>query len=117
MATVDRNRLEELLYEALETEQGGIKVYETAVRCARNDDLVKEWSKYLDQTRNHEVVMLRVLEAFGLDAGVQTPGRRDRASKGRDPRRLDGGGAGRRRPRPRSWSPRSAWSRPRPRTT
>jgi rubrerythrin len=70
-----RQQLEELLFQALETERGGIKIYEAAVRCAKNDDLKKEWGEYLDQTRNHEVVMLRVLAAFGLDPETMTPGR------------------------------------------
>ena len=70
-----RKQLEELLYQALETERGGIKIYEAAVGCAKNDDLKKEWGEYLDQTRNHEVVMLRVLDSFGLDAETMTPGR------------------------------------------
>ena len=77
-----REQLVELLYQSLETERGGIKIYETAVRCAQNDDLKKEWGKYLDETRNHEVVMLRVLGAFNLDAQTETPGRRIVRSKG-----------------------------------
>ncbi len=68
-------QLEELLVQALETERGGIKIYETAVRCAVNDDLKKEWGEYLSQTRNHEVVLLRVLDVFGLDSETMTPGR------------------------------------------
>ena len=72
---MDRDRLNELLFQALETERGGIQVYENAVDCAQNDDLKKEWTKYLEQTTNHEVVMLRVLDAFGLDADTETPGR------------------------------------------
>jgi rubrerythrin len=73
--TMERKQVEELLYQALETERGGIRVYEAAVRCARNDDLKKEWGEYLEQTRNHEVVMLRVLDAFGLEPETATPGR------------------------------------------
>jgi len=72
---MNREQLVELLYQSLETEQGGVKVYETAVRCAQNDDLKKEWGEYLDQTRNHETVMLRVLDGFGLDPSTETPGR------------------------------------------
>ena len=79
---MDRDQLKELLYQALETERGGIKIYETAVRCATNDDLKKEWGEYLDQTRNHEVVMLRVLDAFGLDPQTMTPGREIVRDKG-----------------------------------
>ncbi len=79
---MNRQQIVELLYQSLETERGGIKIYETAVRCAQNDDLKKEWGKYLDETRNHEVVMLRVLDAFGLDAQTETPGRRIVRTKG-----------------------------------
>ena len=35
-----------------------------------------EWTKYLEQTQNHEVVMLRVLDNFGLDPETDTPGRK-----------------------------------------
>jgi hypothetical protein len=68
-------QLEELLYQALETEQGGIKVYETAITCAVNDDLRKEWSEYLEETKTHENVLLNVFESLGLDPEVRTPGR------------------------------------------
>jgi rubrerythrin len=82
MASVDRARLEELLYQALETERGGVRIYETAVRCARNEDLKKEFGEYLEQTRNHERIVLGVLGAFGLDPGTETPGRRIVRDKG-----------------------------------
>ena len=65
----------ELLYQALETEMGGIQVYETALRCARNDDLREEWQGYLEQTRNHERIVLEVFSAVGLDPEADTPGR------------------------------------------
>ncbi len=64
-----------LLYEALETEKGGVLVYETALRCVINDDLRKEWEKYLKQTRNHVTVLLNVFKRFGLNPDVETPGR------------------------------------------
>jgi hypothetical protein len=70
-----RDQMEELLYQSLETERGGVQIYATAVGCALNDDLKKEWTKYLEQTQNHEVVMLRVLDNFGLDPETDTPGR------------------------------------------
>jgi rubrerythrin len=67
--------LQDLLYQSLETEQGGIKVYETAITCAVNDDLRKEWSEYLEETRHHEQVLLGVFEAFGLDSTARPPSR------------------------------------------
>ena len=71
-----KEQFHELLYQALETEAGGVQVYETAIRCAVNADLKEEWNKYLDQTRTHEQMMRRVLEIMGLDPAKDTPGRR-----------------------------------------
>jgi len=65
----------ELLYQALETERGGIQVYETALKCVVNADLKKEWEEYLDQTRNHERIVLEVMDALALDPDMETPGR------------------------------------------
>jgi rubrerythrin len=73
---VNKEQLHELLYQALETEQGGIAVYSTALRCAINDDLAKEWQEYLDQTTNHEAIVRTLFEQLGLDPSVDTPGRR-----------------------------------------
>ena len=70
-----REQLTELLYQGLETEMGGTKVYETALRCAQNEELKEEWEEYLEQTQNHVQVMLGVFNAFGLDPEAQTPGR------------------------------------------
>jgi rubrerythrin len=68
-------QVRELLYQALETEKGGIRVYETALRCVQNEDLKKEWEEYLEQTQNHEQIVLRLMETFGLDPSKETPGR------------------------------------------
>ncbi len=67
--------LEDLLYQALETEQGGITVYETAIECAVNEDLREEWQNYLEETRRHEQVLLGVLKSFGLDPLARPPSR------------------------------------------
>ena len=71
----DAEQLQELLYQALETELGGIEVYRTALECARNDDLKKEWKEYLAQTTRHRDILLRVFQTLGLDPDAQTPGR------------------------------------------
>jgi rubrerythrin len=65
----------ELLYQALETELGGVQIYQTAVRCAVNDDLKKEWEEYLEQTKNHVRVVENVFTRLELDPEVETPGR------------------------------------------
>ncbi|HEY9321642.1 MULTISPECIES: hypothetical protein [unclassified Achromobacter] len=68
-------QINELLYQALETEIGGLSVYETAVSCAINEDLKKEWKEYLEETRTHQRVLLTVFEQLGLDPETQSPGR------------------------------------------
>ena len=77
MATKELNKdqVNELLYQALETEVGGVQVYKTALRCAVNEDLKEEWQKYLEQTQNHERVMRELFEKMGLDPEADTPGR------------------------------------------
>src|SRR5688572_17872606 len=72
----DEAQVRELLYQALETELGGVKIYETALRCAQNDDLRKEWGEYLDQTRAHVQVLGKVFDQLGLDTKAQTDGRK-----------------------------------------
>jgi hypothetical protein len=72
---VENPQRNELLLQALETEQGGIKVYETAIRCAVEDDLRKEWKEYLEQTREHERILRETIEKLGLDPDADSPGR------------------------------------------
>ena len=69
-------QVRELLYQALETEIGGVQVYETALRCAKNEDLKKEWEEYLDQTRNHVTIVEDILTKLDLDPNEETPGRK-----------------------------------------
>src|SRR5258705_2340831 len=71
-----QEQLTELLYQALETEKGGIQVYKTAIRCAQNDELKEEWQKYLEQTESHERILTDVCTSFGLDPNQQPPGRK-----------------------------------------
>jgi rubrerythrin len=72
---VKTEQLNELIYQMLETERGGIQVYETALRCVVNDELKEEWEEYLEQTKNHERIVLELMEKLGLDPEQETPGR------------------------------------------
>ena len=69
-------QLNQLVYEALETELGGVEVYETALSCAVNSDLKKEWSEYLEQTKHHVDVVRELCQALSLDPEEETPGRK-----------------------------------------
>jgi rubrerythrin len=68
-------QVRELLYQALETEIGGVQVYTTAIRCAENEDLKEEWEEYLEQTKNHVTIVEDVLTKLDLDPNEETPGR------------------------------------------
>src|SRR5690625_196604 len=80
---VKRAQLDELLYQAIETELGGEQVYLAAIEAAVNEEVKEEWEKYLEETRTHQAVLEQVFEAAGLDIGTDTPGRtivRDKAA-------------------------------------
>ncbi len=68
-------QVEELVLQSLEHEVGGVNVYETAITCAVNEDLKKEWKKYLAETKKHVAALEGVCGAMGLDAAKETPGR------------------------------------------
>ncbi len=70
-----QEQVNELLYQALETELGGVQVYTTAIQCAVNEDLKEEWEKYLEETKNHVEIVQDTIETLGLDPETETPGR------------------------------------------
>ena len=112
------SQVHELLYQALETERGGVKIYTTALKAAINKDLHKEWKGYLEETRTHESVLTN---AF---AELQTRYRDQdsRSCRRRAYRRFPckghrNGTAGRKSPRLHNWSPASAWYLLKRRTT
>ena len=72
---MNEKQLHELLYQALETELGGVQVYTTALRCVVNEELKEEWEEYLEQTRNHVSIVEEAMTAIGLDTAKETPGR------------------------------------------
>ena len=68
-------QIHELLYQALETELGGVQVYEAALRSVKNDDLREEWEKYHEQTLHHVELVEGILRAFDLHPSAESPGR------------------------------------------
>lgn len=65
----------DLLCQALETELGGVAVYQMAVLCADDEDLRDEWEKYLQQTERHVEIVRGIFETLGIDPEATTPGR------------------------------------------
>lgn len=74
--SVNEEGLHDLLYQTLETELGGLQIYEAALACVCNDDLRGEWEHYLEQTRRHVQLVEGALGAFGLDPTTDTSGRK-----------------------------------------
>jgi len=74
--SLNTSHVAELLYQALETEKGGVQIYTTALRCAVNEDLREEWNKYLAQTKVHVQVVSDLMKGMNLDTEVETPGRK-----------------------------------------
>ena len=72
---MNNNQVHELLYQALETEAGGQKIYTKAIECAVNSDLQEEWEKYLDQTKTHHETLMEVFQKLELDPKAESPGR------------------------------------------
>jgi rubrerythrin len=71
-----QKQLNELLLQSLETEKGGVQIYQTALQCVVNEDLKEEWEEYLDQTKHHVEILQELFEKLGLDPEEVTPGRK-----------------------------------------
>jgi rubrerythrin len=72
---MELEQLKELLLQSLEHEMGGVKVYETALKCAQNEELREEWERYHVETGTHVRVLQDVFAALRLDPQEQSPGR------------------------------------------
>ena len=83
-------QVNELLYQALETELGGVKVYQTAIRCTVNDDLRTEWQGYLEETENHVRIVNDIFSQLDLDPATRDHGSRHRQGQGTGPHRGHG---------------------------
>ena len=80
--SIKQKQISDLMFQALETEMGGVEIYRMALLCARNEDLKEEWKKYLAQTERHVEIVRGVFDELGLDPAATTPGRqivRDKA--------------------------------------
>lgn len=67
-------QVQELLLQSLVHEKCGVQVYQTALRCAVNDDLREEWEKYLEETQNHVRVLTEACDLLEIDTEVPSPG-------------------------------------------
>lgn len=68
--------IEDVLYQALETESALAEIYRTAQQAALRENLVAEWEEYLKETLLHQEVLLNILHELGMDPQHQTASRR-----------------------------------------
>ena len=61
---------------------GGVKIYETALKCAQNEDLKEEWERYHEETQQHVDILRAVCLQMQYDSEEQTPGRQITRDKG-----------------------------------
>jgi rubrerythrin len=73
---MEMETVKELLLQSLEHELGGVKIYETALKCAQNEELKEEWQRYHQETEHHVQILHDVLSQMQLDPQEQTPGRK-----------------------------------------
>jgi hypothetical protein len=71
---MDIKQRDELLQQMLETELGGVLVYEAALECALNENLKEEWEKYLEQTKHHVQIVQTLMQTLQV-MPAETPGR------------------------------------------
>ena len=64
-----------LILQSLEHEIGGVDVYSTAIECAVDANLQKEWKKYLTETKTHVQRLETICNGLGIDSKRETPGR------------------------------------------
>ena len=68
--------VKELILQSLEHEMGGVKIYETALKCVQHPDLKEEWQRYHQETERHVQVLHDVMLQLQLDPEEQSPGRK-----------------------------------------
>jgi rubrerythrin len=71
---MQEEQVKELVLQSLAHENGGVKLYEAAVRAAQNPELKEEFENYLEQTRKHVRLLQEACQGMGLDPTERTPG-------------------------------------------
>ena len=87
-ATIETEQVHELLYQALETELGGVKIYETAISLRGQRRPAQGMEGIPRRDEPHRKVVPNVFETLGLDTGHE-----DAGPQGRRPHRRVAGAA------------------------
>lgn len=71
---ISRDVLRDKLSEFLAVERGGVKLYEQALRIVTDSQVSQKFQTFLEQTRKHESILIRVIQQLGMDPEYQSPG-------------------------------------------
>jgi rubrerythrin len=66
-STISRAMLMDKLSEFLVVERGGVKLYQTALQIVRDPEVSEKFKEFYEQTRKHETILIRVINALGGD--------------------------------------------------
>ena len=73
-ATISRDVLRDKLSEFLAVERGGLKLYDRALQIVSDAEVSRKFRDFREQTRNHESILLRVIDELGMDPTYVSPG-------------------------------------------
>jgi rubrerythrin len=72
-AEISREVLRDKLSEFLAVERSGIALYTEALRLVFDREVSGRFKAFREQTREHERILLRMIEALGMDTGFMSP--------------------------------------------
>jgi rubrerythrin len=75
-SSISHEMLLNKLSEFLAVEKGGVKLYETALQIVQDSEVSAKLSEFLDQTRKHETILIRLIRDLGGDPEWMSPGAR-----------------------------------------
>jgi rubrerythrin len=73
-AKISREKLYDKLSEFLAVEKGGLKLYEEALRIVTDQEVVKKFRTFMEQTRKHESLLMRIMQELGMDPTYMSSG-------------------------------------------
>ncbi|MGH7905293.1 MAG: hypothetical protein ACREP6_01560 [Candidatus Binataceae bacterium] len=71
-ATIDRKLLLNKLSEFLAVEKGGVKLYQVAIQHVRDEQVLDKYKEFYGQTRNHVVILEKMIHELGGDPAYQS---------------------------------------------
>jgi rubrerythrin len=75
-AAIDTSVLRDQLSEFLAVERGGLILYERALEIVADAEVSRKFREFLEQTRKHETILVRVVTQLGFDPAYMSPGAR-----------------------------------------